>query len=196
MLCGDGGFQMTGPEISHAPAFGANPIVIVDQQRRMGHLPAGCDERRELLDIPPWPYAQLARDWGGAGFEAHNVEPNCASALEAAHRRHQSFAIIDVKVERDDLSPVTVKYIKAAAEALAGAARRAPQQRQPSRPLALLIRAEQSPPIERSIANPYRDFRWETPEYFNFGATIDKFAADPGRVAILWEDQRRQPRAR
>ena len=27
------------------------------------------------------------------------------------------------------------------------------------------------------------------PEYFNFGATIDAFAADPARVALLWEDQ-------
>ena len=34
----------------------------------------------------------------------------------------------------------------------------------------------------------YQNFRWETPEFFNFGATIDKFAEDPRRVAILWED--------
>jgi acyl-coenzyme A synthetase/AMP-(fatty) acid ligase len=34
----------------------------------------------------------------------------------------------------------------------------------------------------------YSNFRWEMPEYFNFGATIDKFAEDPRRVAILWED--------
>ena len=34
----------------------------------------------------------------------------------------------------------------------------------------------------------YRDFRWETPEYFNFADVIDKFAEDPRRVAILWED--------
>jgi acetyl-CoA synthetase/medium-chain acyl-CoA synthetase len=34
----------------------------------------------------------------------------------------------------------------------------------------------------------HRDFRWETPEYFNFAAVIDKFAEDPRRVAILWED--------
>ncbi len=33
-----------------------------------------------------------------------------------------------------------------------------------------------------------RDFRWETPEHFNFAAVIDKFAEDPRRVAILWED--------
>ncbi len=35
----------------------------------------------------------------------------------------------------------------------------------------------------------YRSFRWETPEYFNFGATIDEFAKDPRRLALLWEDQ-------
>ncbi|MGB0059379.1 MAG: hypothetical protein WBP68_04310, partial [Candidatus Binatus sp.] len=34
----------------------------------------------------------------------------------------------------------------------------------------------------------YRDFRWETPEHFNFADVIDKFAEDPHRVAILWED--------
>ena len=35
----------------------------------------------------------------------------------------------------------------------------------------------------------YRDFKWNTPARFNFGATVDAFAADPGRVALLWEDQ-------
>src|SRR5215469_638505 len=32
-------------------------------------------------------------------------------------------------------------------------------------------------------------FRWNTPAEFNFGAVIDGFAADPARVALLWEDQ-------
>jgi acyl-coenzyme A synthetase/AMP-(fatty) acid ligase len=35
----------------------------------------------------------------------------------------------------------------------------------------------------------HREFRWEVPEHFNFGATIDHFATDPARVALLWEDQ-------
>ncbi len=35
----------------------------------------------------------------------------------------------------------------------------------------------------------YREFRWNTPANFNFGAAIDAFAADPARVALLWEDQ-------
>ncbi len=35
----------------------------------------------------------------------------------------------------------------------------------------------------------YNEFRWDTPEYFNFGNVIDEYAADPERVALLWEDQ-------
>ena len=34
-----------------------------------------------------------------------------------------------------------------------------------------------------------RDFRRNTPAQFNFGAAVDAFAADPNRVALLWEDQ-------
>ena len=46
------------------------------------------------------------------------------------------------------------------------------------------------PARSRIIGASYRDFRWETPEYFNFAEVIDKFAEDPRRVAILWEDRR------
>ena len=37
--------------------------------------------------------------------------------------------------------------------------------------------------------NLYRDFRWEVPDHFNFGTAIDAFGAEPGRPAILYEDQ-------
>jgi len=33
-------------------------------------------------------------------------------------------------------------------------------------------------------------FKWETPEYFNFGEMIDLYAQDRSRVALLWEDER------
>ncbi len=35
-----------------------------------------------------------------------------------------------------------------------------------------------------------RNFRWDVPEYFNFGDVIDRYAADAARVALLWEDER------
>ncbi len=112
ILCGDGGFQMTGPEISHAPLLGLNPIVLVINNGGWGIF-RPIVKRRELLDIPPWPYANLARDWGGAGFEVRTLA-QLRRALVAAHKS-RAFAMIDIRVGRDDLSPVTVKYIKAAA---------------------------------------------------------------------------------
>ena len=50
------------------------------------------------------------------------------------------------------------------------------------------MHAEKSPPMS-DYENQYRDFRWEVPEHFNFGAAIDAFGAEPGRPAILCEDQ-------
>ncbi|HXW83344.1 MAG TPA: thiamine pyrophosphate-dependent enzyme, partial [Candidatus Binataceae bacterium] len=113
VLCGDGGFQMTGMEISHAKRLGLNPIVVLINNGGWGIF-RPVVERRELLDIPPWPYAQLARDWGGNGFEVETPS-ELVSALEKANAT-KGFSIIDVRVERDDLSPVTIKYIRAAAK--------------------------------------------------------------------------------
>lgn len=111
ILCGDGGFQMTGPEISHAPIHQANPIVLLINNGGWQIFRPIAD-RPDLLSVPPWPYAQLAEAWGGMGLKANSLS-ELRQALEAAHLSKR-FAIIDLKVGVDDLSPISVKYIKAA----------------------------------------------------------------------------------
>jgi indolepyruvate decarboxylase len=66
LLCGDGAFQMTGPEIAQAPRHGLRPIVLVINNGGWGIF-RPVVKRQSILEIPPWPYAQLARAWGGRG---------------------------------------------------------------------------------------------------------------------------------
>ena len=110
ILCGDGAFQMTGPEIAHAPRYGLNPIVVLMNNGGWGIF-RPVSEREDLLAIPPWPYAQLAEAWGGTGIRVETVG-ELRAALEATDAI-RSFVIIEVMADPHDLSPVTVKYITA-----------------------------------------------------------------------------------
>jgi indolepyruvate decarboxylase len=110
VLCGDGAFQMTGSELSHAPRYKLNPIIILMNNGGWGIF-RPVTKRQELLNLPNWPYAQLAEAWGGKGLCAHTVG-ELREALTTAHEI-SSFVLIEVMVEPNDLSPVTIKYIKA-----------------------------------------------------------------------------------
>jgi indolepyruvate decarboxylase len=90
VLCGDGAFQMTGSEISHAPRYGLDPVVLLINNSGWGIF-RPIAKREELLAIPAWPYAELARSWGGVGLRVERV------------------------ADPHDLSPVTRKYIRASA---------------------------------------------------------------------------------
>ena len=110
VLCGDGAFQMTGPELSHAPRYQLNPIVVVMNNSGWGIF-RPVTERQELLNLPSWPYAKLAEAWGGTGFQVDTVGELRAALVEAG--KMTSFVIIEVMVDPNDLSPVTRKYIRA-----------------------------------------------------------------------------------
>jgi len=112
VLAGDGAFQMTGPEIAQAPRYGLNPIVVVINNGGW-QIFRPVVRRTALLDLPPWPYAELARAWGGRGFRVDSAIALRAALAEAA--RSRSFVLIEARVMPDDLSPVSRKYIQASA---------------------------------------------------------------------------------
>jgi indolepyruvate decarboxylase len=112
VLCGDGAFQMTGPEVSHAPALGLSPVVVVINNSGWSIF-RPVSPRHGLLRIPNWPYAELAQAFGGVGFHAASAG-ELRDALRAAHEV-KDFVLIEARIDPDDLSPISRRYIQASA---------------------------------------------------------------------------------
>jgi indolepyruvate decarboxylase len=113
ILIGDGGFQMTGVEIAHAPRYKLNPIVVLLNNGGWGIF-RPIAKRQDLLALPSWRYADLARLWGGRGFRVETVAQLRRALDEAA--KSAAFAIIEVMTGPRDLSPMSIKYIRASAK--------------------------------------------------------------------------------
>jgi len=113
ILTGDGGFQMTGVEIAHAPRYRLNPIVVLLNNGGWGIF-RPVVKRQDLLALPSWRYAELARLWGGHGFRVETVAQLRRGLEQAAES--PTFTIIEVMIGARDLSPLSVKYIRASAK--------------------------------------------------------------------------------
>lgn len=122
VLCGDGGFQMTGAEISHAPRHGLSPVVVLINNSGW-QIFRPVSPRKDLLELPPWPYADLAQAWDGVGFRAE-TRAELREALRAAHEI-RDFVLIECRVPPDDLSPITRRYIRESARRSGATATRA-----------------------------------------------------------------------
>ena len=110
VLVGDGAFQMTGPEIAHAPAFGCNPIVVLLNNNRWEMLQAFYPHAG-YNDTVPWPFARLAELWGGRGIVVDTI-----GALRAALRdawEEPRFTLIEVPLAKGDISPVLGRFVTA-----------------------------------------------------------------------------------
>ena len=110
VLVGDGAFQMTGPEISHAPEYGCNPVIVLFNNTRWEMLQAFFPDAK-YNDTVPWPFAKLADLWGGRGFHAR-TPGELRSALAAAWAGG-TFALIEVTLEPGDVSPILSGFVRA-----------------------------------------------------------------------------------
>lgn len=109
VLVGDGGFQMTGAEISQCVRYGLNPIVILFNNSRWEMLQAFFPTA-SYNDTVPWPFARLAELWGGRGFEVR-TPAQLRSALSEAHWENR-FCLVEVKLERGDISPILRGFVE------------------------------------------------------------------------------------
>jgi indolepyruvate decarboxylase len=110
VLVGDGAFQMTGPEISHAPEYQCNPVVVLFNNTRWEMLQAFFPDATYNRTVA-WPFAALAPLWGGRGFTVRTPR-EFREALAAAWAG-DSFALIDVKLAPGDVSPILSGFVRA-----------------------------------------------------------------------------------
>jgi indolepyruvate decarboxylase len=110
VLVGDGAFQMTGPEVSHAPEYSCNLVIVLFNNTRWEMLQAFFPDAAYNTTVS-WPYARLADLWGGRGFVAR-TPGELRSALAAAWAG-DSFALIEVTLEPGDVSPILSGFVRA-----------------------------------------------------------------------------------
>jgi indolepyruvate decarboxylase len=110
VLVGDGAFQMTGPEISHASRYGCNPIVVLLNNQGWEMLQVFFPDATYNSTVP-WPFARLAELWGGRGFHA-GTAAELKAALDAAAFESR-FTLIEVALERGDISPILQRFVAA-----------------------------------------------------------------------------------
>jgi indolepyruvate decarboxylase len=110
VLMGDGAFQMTGPEISHAAEYDCNPIIVLLNNRRWEMLQAFFP-KAGYNDTVAWPFAKLAELWGGRGVEV-TTPSQLGEALTAAFDSER-FSLIEVRLQPGDISPILQRFTKA-----------------------------------------------------------------------------------
>jgi indolepyruvate decarboxylase len=118
VLVGDGAFQMTGPEIAHAPAYDCNPVIVLLNNNRWEMLQAFFPYAR-YNETVAWPFARLTELWGGRGFEVLSARQFREALAEAW--RDERHALIEVSIPKGDISIVLRRFVDAMKARAAGA---------------------------------------------------------------------------
>jgi len=103
VLVGDGAFQMTCMELSTTVKMGFNPIVVVLNNR--GYSTERFIQEGPFNDIHNWNYHKMPELLGsGWGFEVF-TEGDLEKAFHAAFANHDCFSLINVHLDKYDVSP-------------------------------------------------------------------------------------------
>jgi indolepyruvate decarboxylase len=103
VIVGDGGFQMTGMELSTAVRFGLDPIVVV--LNNGGYTTERFLHEGPYNDILRWRYSRLPEVLGaGRGFDVE-TEDDLDQALAVAEQYREGFCLLDVHLDPLDASP-------------------------------------------------------------------------------------------
>ena len=107
VLVGDGSFQMTGVELSTCAKYGLDPLVIVLNN-------GGYTTERLILDggfndIQPWDYSKLPELLRAGRSHVVKTVGDLEAALDAASVRDGQFFLIDVRLDKSDVSPALIR---------------------------------------------------------------------------------------
>ena len=107
VLVGDGAFQMTGMELSTCARFGLDPIVIV--LNNGGYATERLILDGEFNDVQPWDFSKLPGLLGAGHSYVVETSGELETALDAARARDGQFCLIDVRLDRNDVSPALIR---------------------------------------------------------------------------------------
>lgn len=119
VLVGDGAFQMTCMELSTTVRRQFNPIVVVLNNK--GYSTERFIQEGPFNDIHNWQYHRMPELLGaGWGFEVHS-EGDLEKAFRAALANVDSFSILNVHLDKLDVSPALKRIAARLADRVQGA---------------------------------------------------------------------------
>ncbi len=111
IMVGDGAFQMTGWELGNCHQYGWNPIVLLFNNRSWEMLRT-FQPGPDYHDLDDWKFAQMAAPMGGKGVRV-TTRKELVEALEAAQNDTSCFQLIEIMLERGEISQTLNRFVNA-----------------------------------------------------------------------------------
>lgn len=109
IMVGDGAFQMTGWELLNCPRYGWDPIVVLFNNASWEMLRVFQPEST-FNDLDPMNFADVAATLGGDGYRVR-TRRELRDALDVAHATRGRFQLVEVMLERGQISPTLERFV-------------------------------------------------------------------------------------